>query len=489
MLMKWSRFGFLEASATFIAGIARDIGNGESYRAEAIINQTADQSPTSILMMEEEIVKLKIQKANLAKVDAEDRKQVLIDLEKLEKAYANIDRDKIAVATRLEALNSAAEMHRRHETEATARILNARRDEYRLAQENLPLLEAQENVMEKQSEYLEQHAAFGADAAIQAKLELDEARELLGVLQKQTQEKGKQTQVGAGVSSKYGVPDLLRRPTSISSPVSSSSGGYAQQDPSAQQLSVMLGLGSEEDQINDRFLRDRELIMENTRITGEERLALEVELAERRHAELKAVEDGKNAMLLTSASQTFDGLAGLALAAGGKTSTAYRALFGISKGFAMADAGIKVQQAMAQALAAPTIGEKISQMAIAATQGGRIISSISSIQGAFEHGGMINSGNYGIVGESGAEIVKGPAVVTSARTTAGKATASGGSGGMTVNIHNSVSDVAEVQATQSADGKTVQIAVTRAKSEIHDEIQRGYGIGRAIQDNFNTERR
>ena len=60
---------------------------------------------------------------------------------------------------------------------------------------------------------------------------------------------------------------------------------------------------------------------------------------------------------------------------------------------------------------------------------------------------------------------------------------------MTVNIHNSVSDVADVQATQSADGQTVEIAVTRAKSEIRDEIQRGYGIGRDIQENFNTERR
>ena len=194
-------------------------------------------------------------------------------------------------------------------------------------------------------------------------------------------------------------------------------------------------------------------------------------------------------MLLTSASQTFDGMAGLALAAGGKTSAAYKTLFGISKGFAIADATIKTQQAVAQALSLP-FPANIAMMGQAAAQGGRIISSISSIQGAFEHGGMINAGNYGIVGESGAEIVKGPAVVTSARTTAGKARSPGeGGGAMTVNIHNSVSDVADVQATQSADGRSIEIAVTRAKAEIRDEIQRGYGIGRDIQENFNAERR
>ena len=83
----------------------------------------------------------------------------------------------------------------------------------------------------------------------------------------------------------------------------------------------------------------------------------------------------------------------------------------------------------AQAAAMKTMG--YASAAIIAAQG---------FAGMFDNGGNIGSGKWGIVGENGPEIVKGPANVTSRKKTAAMAASAmgGDSGGMVVNVYQTI---------------------------------------------------
>ena len=125
---------------------------------------------------------------------------------------------------------------------------------------------------------------------------------------------------------------------------------------------------------------------------------------------------------LSSASQMFDGLAGLAKTFGGEQSAAYKVLFGISKAFSIAEAMLKMQLAIAEASAKP-FPLNIGLMATAAAQGAQIIGAIKGINfsggvQAYDKGGRIPAGQVGLVGERGAELISGPANVTSRKDTA-----------------------------------------------------------------------
>lgn len=110
--------------------------------------------------------------------------------------------------------------------------------------------------------------------------------------------------------------------------------------------------------------------------------------------------------IVGSVSQGFDGLANLAAGAAGRSSGAYQAMFALSKGFAVAQAGLNLQLALSQALADPTkltTGQKIAGYAQIAAAGGSLLSTIGSISygGGREHGGSVSGSSMYRVGEGG----------------------------------------------------------------------------------------
>lgn len=110
--------------------------------------------------------------------------------------------------------------------------------------------------------------------------------------------------------------------------------------------------------------------------------------------------------IVGSVSQGFDGLANLAAGAAGRSSGAYQAMFALSKGFAVAQAGLNLQLALSQALADPTkltTGQKIAGYAQIAAAGGSLLSTIGSISygGGREHGGPVSGSSMYRVGEGG----------------------------------------------------------------------------------------
>ncbi|WII94429.1 tape measure protein [Moraxella haemolytica] len=89
-------------------------------------------------------------------------------------------------------------------------------------------------------------------------------------------------------------------------------------------------------------------------------------------------EETKNKLILTESESLFGSLANIARDGLGKQSKVYRAMFAMQQGFAIAQAGLAMQQAVSQGLAKgfPT---GLADMALAVSHGAKIISAIKSV--------------------------------------------------------------------------------------------------------------
>jgi len=148
-------------------------------------------------------------------------------------------------------------------------------------------------------------------------------------------------------------------------------------------------------------LQERQLIVQQSIEAGllmkEEGFALSLEL-ERNHAEsIAEIQRSQASFALNSAQGTFESLAGITEGFVGKQSGAYKVLFGISKAFAIADATVKIQAAIANAFNATTIAQGLTQAAIVVGQTSKIISTIQGTQfeGGFQSGGAFKVGGSG----------------------------------------------------------------------------------------------
>lgn len=107
--------------------------------------------------------------------------------------------------------------------------------------------------------------------------------------------------------------------------------------------------------------------------------------------------------LLGGLGDSFSGLAEIISKSSGDTSDAYRVLFGIGKGFAVAQAGLNLQLALSNAMASGPFPWNLSAMASVAAAGGSLISSIAGATygGARKNGGPVSAGEMYRVGEGG----------------------------------------------------------------------------------------
>lgn len=115
------------------------------------------------------------------------------------------------------------------------------------------------------------------------------------------------------------------------------------------------------------------------------------------------------ATTLGAASSAFDSLATLAASAAGKNSGAYKAMFAMSKGFAIAQATVALNLAILQAMAAPdslSPAQKFTNMAAVATAGAGVLQSIvgAGMGGGKKYGGGVNASTMYRTGENGPEI-------------------------------------------------------------------------------------
>lgn len=169
----------------------------------------------------------------------------------------------------------------------------------------------------------------------------------------------------------------------------------------------------------DYYTRRRELILENTALTEEQRTALEEELTKQRNQRLEQLEAERTATVLSNSANLFGNLADLSKQFAREQSGIYKAMFAASKAFAIAEAVVKIQQGIAAAASTPWPAN-LAAIASTVAATSNVISTIqgTNFSGAYEAGGIIPQGKIGLVGESGPELVEGPANVRSRRETA-----------------------------------------------------------------------
>lgn len=183
--------------------------------------------------------------------------------------------------------------------------------------------------------------------------------------------------------------------------------------------SLYNSLLTEEEMLRQSYERKKQDILESTVVTAEEKQALMSRLEEQFAAEQAEMEMQRIQSQLDMGEQLFSGLAGLAKAYGGEQSKAYRALFAVSKAFSVAQAAMSISTGLAKAqeLGFPA---NLAEMSRVAATGAGILSQINGAQfsGAYDKGGNIPAGKIGLVGEYGPELIEGPAKVTSRAETA-----------------------------------------------------------------------
>lgn len=237
------------------------------------------------------------------------------------------------------------------------------------------------------------------------------------------------------------------------------------------------------------------LDVQNTQLYEDAKTAIQARASAERE-KILLDESNKQAMqtsqLIGIAASSFDSLASVIAASGGKTSAAYKAIFAISKGFSIAQASLNMMTAVSNALALP-FPANIPAMASAAAAGAQIASTISGISysGGRRYGGTTSSGNMYRVNESGEpemfQSTGGKQFMmpnTSGKVVPASDVGSGnGSPAVNVIIENYASGV----GVQNQGYDQTRQAVVFAVKEVAKQIRTGTGdVSRAMRDTWNV---
>ena len=196
------------------------------------------------------------------------------------------------------------------------------------------------------------------------------------------------------------------------------------------------------------------------------------EINDKRHAESLAAQ----AQVLQGYGSLFGSMADIAKTFGSEQSATYKALFAVSKAFAIAESIIKIQQGIASAAALP-FPANLGAMASVASATAGIIATIKGVQfgGGRQYGGPVSAGTMYRVNETGR-----PEMFTAANgsqymmpTADGRVTPAGAGGGgaqWNIIVNNNAPGA---QATASVDDQSRTVSITIA--QIADQIRSNSG--------------
>lgn len=256
--------------------------------------------------------------------------------------------------------------------------------------------------------------------------------------------------------------------------------------------------GNEEQDLRDQYavkLEQLEQYLNDALVSEEEFLTARNQLAADFEKELSEIKREKNDFLSKddkkNAQEFADALSDLGSAMGdfssgmSEASGTYKALFATQKAFTVASATVNAILAWTQALSDPSQVSwvaKLGQYASAIALTGSIISQLNSVT-MHDKGGHIATGQLGIVGEYGPEVIQGPADVTSRRKTADLArqAVSNGNGGVTVNLYEDAQKAGQVEEVSGADNENIiNIFVSN--------IRHGGAMAKTIENTYQLRR-
>lgn len=255
--------------------------------------------------------------------------------------------------------------------------------------------------------------------------------------------------------------------------------------------SLMEGLISEEQEIINSYERRRQEILRATELTEIEKGELTAKLAEQHKANLNYMMLSQVDTIASAMSTGLSEITGMLADAGKESNFLYKAMIMAQKAAAIPQMIIATEMGAAKALELGPIAGPPLSMAVRALGYAGIGTVIgTSIAGLFDRGGMVPSGKYGIVGERGPELVKGPAIVTSRQQTAGMMGSRGTGNQVNVTVHNNAP--VKVETSQNANGDiemVIKEVVARAEKAIAGGISRGEGdVTKAMQGSFGLKR-
>lgn len=210
--------------------------------------------------------------------------------------------------------------------------------------------------------------------------------------------------------------------------------------------------------------------------------ALEQQMAQEHADRIKQIDDAKNSMMLSSGASFFDSMASMAKTFAGESSGAYKVLFATAKAFALADAGLRLSSAVAQAMADPTAltpAQKFANMAAVAAAGANVLSQISSV--AFtgrQYGGPVQQGSMYRVNEGGAPEVFNAAngqqflLPNSRGEVVSNKDASGGGSGVTNIISITVDSSGGVTTNAGSSSSDANAVAQGIRVVVVDELER-----------------
>lgn len=149
-------------------------------------------------------------------------------------------------------------------------------------------------------------------------------------------------------------------------------------------------LMTKEEALQAHYQRSQEMInnaLVQKKISEDEHNVLSFTAYKKHLADKEALQNAKNNVMLTSAQQVFGGLAGIAKTFGGEQSKAYKVMFAVQKGFAVAQGTMNLAMALSNAFALP-FPSNIPAMATAVSTGASLMASIkgTSYQGQAHDG-------------------------------------------------------------------------------------------------------
>tara|TARA_Y100001968_G_scaffold293585_1_gene299602 strand:- start:1058 stop:3424 length:2367 start_codon:yes stop_codon:yes gene_type:complete len=167
--------------------------------------------------------------------------------------------------------------------------------------------------------------------------------------------------------------------------------GSSPEDQNAEYEKLRLRYATQEEALRINAQNEMTIIaeaMEQKKITEQQGLDL-ILAARRQHlSQVQALETQKANLILSSSAQIFDGLSSLAGTFAGEQSKAYKVLFAISKGFAIAQGVMNLSTAISNAAALPWPAN-IPAMATAAATGASLVANIKGVQLQGQaHGGL-----------------------------------------------------------------------------------------------------
>lgn len=216
-------------------------------------------------------------------------------------------------------------------------------------------------------------------------------------------------------------------------------------------------------------------LLDNERLTEEERIKIKEWGASERAKIEQAHSTAMNSLILSDSENMFGSLASIAKDSLGEQSRLYRAMFAMQQGFAIAQAGLAMQQAISQGLA-KGFPEGLADMALAVSHGAKIVSAIKSVVMPV---GQAHDGIMSVPKSGTWNLEKGERVLPkhTAKALDDKlASMSNGGGQVVINQHITINADGSHDVRDDSQNRMGQALKTGVLAIVHGEMRQGGSI-------------